>query len=67
MAQKYKMPKKYSTPRKYKGKCERCGIKTDDYYDSGMHYIVFSNASGITVINLTKDELECKVLRKQLK
>ena len=32
MVQRYKMPKKYSTPRKYKGKCERCGTKTDDYY-----------------------------------
>lgn len=41
MVRYYKMPKKYLRGRRHKGKCEQCGLKTNDLYS----YVDESNAA----------------------
>ncbi len=42
------------------------GIWGEEYYISGMHYAVQSNAEFGIIINITKDSLECAYYKQQL-
>lgn len=43
------------------------GVQMKDFYSDGMHYKIFYSGDGVTVVNLTKDDLEVQLLKKQLR
>jgi hypothetical protein len=60
------------SPRKVKAEdFPYCQISSKDYFIEGMHYRIHIytkyDASSHTIINITKDSLECEYYRKQLK
>ena len=60
------------SPRKVKAEYfDRYVMNSKDYFIEGMHYRIHiytaTYASSHTIINITKDSLECEYYRKQLK